>query len=408
MKLLVIGFVWPEPNSSAAGIRMMQLLQAFQSQDYNIVFASSSSYSEHAEDLKEYGIETRRIKLNDSSFNDFVRQLNPDIVLFDRFMTEEQFGWRVAEECPNAMRILDTEDLHSLRKVRQELHKSKEEFTIDKWLEADITKREIASIYRSDFTLVISEYEIQLLIDGIGIDESLLLYLPFMYNTLTKAEIGGLPEFENRQHFVTIGNFRHEPNYDSIVYLRKSIWPLIKEQLPNARIYVYGSYPMQKIKHLHSDEDGFFIKGWAKDADQVMRSAKVCLTPLRFGAGLKGKMAVAMRNGTPVVTTRIGAEGLSNDFGGFIEDIPDSFVKKAIELYLNRSVWNEKQNLGFEMMNSRFEKSRFEKKLVEKVNFISGQLVEWRLNNFIGTMLQFHTLQSNKYLSKWIESKQVK
>ena len=122
-KVLIIGFVWPEPNSSAAGSRMMQLIDAFQSNGYHITFASPCARSENAFDLSSIHIKTVAIEINSPSFDDFIRFLKPDIVLFDRFTMEEQFGWRVAEHCPDALRILDTEDLHGLRKGRQQAFK---------------------------------------------------------------------------------------------------------------------------------------------------------------------------------------------------------------------------------------------------------------------------------------------
>ena len=146
--LLVIGFVYPEPNSSAAGTRMLQLIEAFQEQDYNITFATTCKKSENAFDLESLGVNVVEIVLNHSSFDVFIKSLNPAIVLFDRFMTEEQFGWRVSEHCPGALRILDTEDLHFLRKGRQKAFNSNQETDIS-FLKSDIAKREIASIYRS-------------------------------------------------------------------------------------------------------------------------------------------------------------------------------------------------------------------------------------------------------------------
>jgi len=406
MKLLIIGFVWPEPNSSAAGIRMMQLINAFKSHDYNITFACAAANIENAVDLEKLGIVTKNIKLNHPSFDAFVKKLSPDVVLFDRFMTEEQFGWRVNEQCPNAMRILDSEDLHSLRKVRQELLKAKEEFTFDKWLKADITKREIASIYRCDLSLIISDFEIQLLSNKIGIDKSLLLYSPFMFEPISNTGIMKLPSFQERQDFITIGNFRHEPNLDSVLYLKETIWPLIRKELSQASMVVHGSYPIGKVNQLQNEKEGFLIKGWAQDADEVMKKARVCLAPLRFGAGLKGKFVIAMRNGTPSVTTGIGAEGFTADFGGFVENNPNEIAQKAIDLYRDESSWKEKQDKGFNMVNSSFDRSQLINELIDRVNTTLGRLEELRLQNFTGTMLHHQTLRSTKYMSKWIESKQ--
>ena len=118
-QLLIIGFVWPEPNSSAAGGRMLQLISLFTDEGYSITFASPAQDSDFMVNLEGYGVDKISIALNCSSFDAFVKELNPTVVLFDRFMMEEQFGWRVAENCPNALRLLDTEDLHCLRLARQ-------------------------------------------------------------------------------------------------------------------------------------------------------------------------------------------------------------------------------------------------------------------------------------------------
>ena len=186
--LLIIGFVWPEPKSSADGSRMMQLIAVFQSQNYQITFASSCGKSDNAFNLESIGIKQVNIELNNSSFDVFIKNLNPNIVLFDRFMTEEQFGWRVAEHCPNALRILDTEDLHGLRKGRQQAFKDNKPFDRP-YLFNDTAKRELASIYRSDLSLIISKAEIIILQSHFKVDESLLIYLPFMLDKISKENI---------------------------------------------------------------------------------------------------------------------------------------------------------------------------------------------------------------------------
>ena len=105
--LLIIGQTFPEPTTTAAGGRMLQLIEMFISHGYAITFASSASSSEKSFNLDSLGVATQQITINDSSFDDFVRQLNPTLVLFDRFITEEQFAWRVTQSCPKALKILE-------------------------------------------------------------------------------------------------------------------------------------------------------------------------------------------------------------------------------------------------------------------------------------------------------------
>ena len=118
-KVLIIGLIWPEPDATAAGTRMKQLIHFFCNQNYDISFASAAKKSDLSMNLEELFISTKLIQLNHFTFDDYIKDLDPGIVVFDRFLTEEQYGWRVREVCPNALRILDTEDLHFLRKARE-------------------------------------------------------------------------------------------------------------------------------------------------------------------------------------------------------------------------------------------------------------------------------------------------
>lgn len=405
-QLLIIGFVWPEPKSSAAGSRMMHLIEIFQSKAYEITFATSCAKSNNAFDLESIGVTTKAITLNDSSFDIFIKQLDPDIVLFDRFMIEEQYGWRVVEQCPHALRILDTEDLHCLRKGRLQALKDDTVFDINH-LYNDIAKREIASIYRCDLSIMISEVEIEILKHQFKVDEHLLQYLPFLLDSISLKSQKELPNYKKREHFITVGNFLHEPNVDGLIHLKKNIWPFIRKKLPKAEIHIYGAYESQKANQLHSEEDGFLIKGFVENINEVMQHYKVCLVPLRFGAGLKGKIVDAMLNGTPCVTTSIGAEGMYGDLepNGFVEDDPKEFTIKAIELYTNKIFWAGKQKNGVKIINIRFDKLLFTADFLHRLELLQNGLEAHRKSNFTGTMLMHHTLQSTKYMSKWIEEK---
>lgn len=406
-KLLIIGFVWPEPNSSAAGGRMIQLISLFKEEGYEITFASPAMDSVYMVDLEALDVEKKSISLNSSSFDVFIQQLNPSVVLFDRFMIEEQFGWRVAENCPQALRLLDTEDLHCLRLARQKAFKEGRQFDLIDLFSEDVAKREIASILRCDLSLMISEFEMELLVSVFKIDKTLLYYLPFLLEPIQISSREETPSFEQRENFIFIGNFLHEPNWNAVQYLKETIWPLIKTDFSEANLNVYGAYPSQKVLQLHSVKQGFHIMGRAADAQDVVRNSRVVLAPLRFGAGLKGKLVEAMICGTPSVTTNIGAEGMSGDleWNGFIDDDPKRFAKSAIELYQNRNSWLDSQRKGIAIINERFSKELFSDDFNKTIDALLVDLKQHRLNNFMGAMLQHHTVTSTKYMSRWIEEK---
>lgn len=409
-KLLIIGFVWPEPNSSAAGARMLQLIRLFQEEGYQISFASPAMDSDFMVDLEYLGVLKKSIILNCASFDGYVKELNPRIVLFDRFMMEEQFGWRVSENCPRALKILDTEDLHCLRLARQKAFKEQRLFQLNDLVLEDVAKREVASILRCDLSLMISEYEIELLRTVFKIDESLLYYLPFLLDAKQVDDFIVLPSFEQRKDFVFIGNFLHEPNWNAVQFLKEIIWPLIRKRMPAAVLHVYGAYPSQKVLQLNNVKEGFVIEGRAADAVEVVRAARVVLAPIRFGAGLKGKLAEAMQCGTPSVTSTVGAEGMNGrfDWNGFVEDDPEVFAKRAVLLYEDEVIWRQAQKNGLEVLNNRFAKSLFVNDFKVRIKELLLGIDAHRSNNFMGAILQHHTINSTKYMSRWIEEKNKK
>ena len=402
-KALFIGYIWPEPKTTAAGHRMLQLLEAFKNNGYQVTFVSAAQKTDYSAKLSKLRVKTKQIQLNHGSFDDFIKTLTPDVVVFDRFMIEEQFGWRVAEFAPKALRILNTEDLHSLRNTRKSCIKLNEEFTNEKWLKAAITKREIASIYRSDLTLLISEVETKLLKTVFQISEDLLTTLPFLLDILSEEQQSTWPNFEERQDFIFIGNGKHAPNVDAIKYLKTFIWPLIHKELPNAKLHIYGAYLPQQVNELHKPVEGFFVHGWLKEFNPTIQKTRINLAPLRFGAGIKGKVIAGMENGTPTITTRIGAEGILDTTISY--DDPIEFAKKAVLLYTIKKEWKANQRQNLEILRNKFNKEQLTPILFNKMDSIKSKLKEHRTKNFIGSMLQHQSLASTKFMSKWIEEK---
>ncbi|WP_022957533.1 glycosyltransferase [Spongiibacter tropicus] len=396
-RALFIGHVWPEPRSSAAGSRSMDLIQALQAWGWQVTVSSAAQLSPHRADLSALGIDELEIRLNCDSFNAQLAKLQPELVIFDRFLSEEQFSWRVEEVCPEALRVLDTQDLHSLREARQQAIKRGGEPE----LHSELAQRELAAIWRSDLSLIISDYEMTLLQQHYGVSASLLHYYPLLSEGRQPAS-----DFDERQHCLCIGNYRHAPNWDALQYLRREIWPALRKRLPEAECHVYGAYPPPKAMQLHNDKLGFLIKGWAPDARAVMRDAKLCLAPLRFGAGQKGKLLEAMECGTPSVTSAVGAEGMGNSetWGGYLADTPEAFVDACVALYRDATAWQQAQQRGDALL-TRFDRQSHLRQLRERLSTLSVERDAGRKANFIGAMLRHHSLRSHRYMSQWIAAK---
>ena len=402
--VLLIGLVWPEPNSSAAGVRIVQLIQSFLEKDYTVSFACSAARGEFSYPLENLGVNCYTIVLNSSSFDSFVQGLAPTMVVFDRYITEEQYGWRVSEICPNALRILDSEDLHCLRKARQKAVKEQRVFCLEDLLVEDTAKREIASILRCDITWIISEYELEVLDNVFKIDKAILYYLPMWVDSKTIVN----SSFKDKSNFSFIGNFLHEPNWDAVLYLKKEIWPRIRKKLPQAELHVFGAYPSQKALDLHNPKEGFMVKGRAENVTQVFENTRVFLAPLRFGAGIKGKLIEAMVHGVPSVTTTIGAESMHGDlpWNGSIEQEAQAFVDAAVELYTDSQKWQAAVENGYTILEKRFTKR--DNGFISKLEKLYMELEKHRKQNFLGNLLQHQHFQATKFMSKWIEIKNLK
>src|SRR5690606_8606189 len=202
--------------------------------------------------LNSLGVREQILALNCDSFDEFIKGYQPQAVIFDRFFTEEQFSWRVAQHCPDALRILDTEDLHSLRQAREQLIKT---FTAQQGYQLtdaaadlhtsaqamaseEVALRELAAIWRSDLSLVISETEMQLLQQLFAMDAALLHYCPLLATPSdTPAK-----DFETRPGFISVGEFRHAADGDAVLGLQQRLWPAIRDRLPQGGLHIDGAY----------------------------------------------------------------------------------------------------------------------------------------------------------------------
>lgn len=409
--VLFLGCVWPEPVSSAAGVRTLSLVNTFLAAGWAVHFSAPNPENEFSRHLDALGVKTRVQGPNDSSFDAWISSLSPTVAIFDRFMTEEQFGWRVREHSPATLRVLDTIDLHFLRRAREAALKVGE--PLERIFKADFpfftpgtfghddAIREVSAIYRSDLTLLVSDFEQALLEKRFLTAPELLCRAPFFF-----PAAGPSPGFSDRKHFVSIGNFRHAPNADSVRWLRDEIWPLVRSALPEAEVHLYGAYPPRSIMELSGP--GFIVKGPANDAVSTLQNYRVSLAPLRFGAGIKGKIADSWRAGLPTVTTPIGAEGMrfpDGSFAGAVTENVRDFVSAAVSLYSDEARWNSCHIDGTRALSSLFDERGNSAIFLNAIETAVREINHRRNRNFTGSMLNYHLHRSTTYMSRWIEEK---
>ena len=461
--VLFVSFLWPEASSSAAGVRTRSLLEAFKAWGWQVHYLACARANEHTESLERSGVTTHRVSPNrGADFEDALDRASPDAVVFDRFTAEEAFSFRVRAARPTAARILDMQDLHALRRARHDAVKrallgggesekngggAKSESVLRASLAAvpaagdPSIARELAAVHRCDLTLVCSPVETRLMRDRFGIPASKLAPASFFCESSSSAAagLGSRHGFASREGFTTIGTFYHPPNVDAVRWLATQVWPLIREALPDATMRVYGAYPTEAVKQLHKPGTGFLVLGFAESVEAAMEDARVLLAPLRFGAGIKGKIVDAWMHGLPVVTTPIGAEGMrpgkdalwseseqregeeEQDWGGRWRSLDaESFARDAVALHEDVVAWERARARGYGLIDELFsaETNLATVRAATEALFVEREgpsedatgpttLESRRARDYAGATLWHHTLRSTEYFSRWIEMKET-
>ena len=446
--VLFLSFVPLSPETSAAGVRTRDLMEGFLKAGFSDVHYACASKMDEQENrevnkqLVERGVKfyANAIPNREDAFKTVLEECgkrNPiDVVVFDRFLAEEAYSFRVREMCADALRVLDMQDCHALRRERARIVGLESsggsgdtsnviERSINAKPEAtdDDFAREISSIFRSDLTLVCSSAELELLHAACGVPKEKLCLAPFFETIDTKSII--TPFADRKDVFVSIGTFNHAPNVDGLRYLKKEIWPLIRGKLPNAEFHAFGATCLPKhVDELNDAKNGFFVKGFCKDIGETLSTAKVLLAPLRFGAGIKGKIIEAFKYGTPVITTPIGGEGIGvpgifengcdnmdaikANWGGTFDCVtPAAFATAAVDSFTNESLWTKQSKRGVELRNELFNKEKTIPPILEAISNKCENLRTIRNEDFIGASFWHQSNRSTDFFSRWIELKET-
>ncbi|MFC3121636.1 glycosyltransferase family 4 protein [Agaribacter flavus] len=427
--VIFIGYIWPEPNTTAAGQNILSYITSMQENQWLVHFWCAAEKSPHSIDLQNLGINVQQIKLNDDGFDELIEAVKPDVVIFDRYLSEEQFAWRVAKVCPNSLRVLDCEDLHFLRYGREVLFKQSENarlkhskcslnkqqlskitYPLSRDIFADTALahlhtpqfyRELASIIRCDLALTLSSFEADVLNQQYGLRQN-IVHIPFIRERPTTRPFS----FAERNNLITIGNLKHQPNVQAVEHLAVDIMPQVRKRIPSIQLHVYGEYAPPRIVQLHKPDKGVFIKGYSEHHIDDISRARLLLAPLQFGAGVKGKLLDAMACSTPSVTTALGAEGIDlAEWPGAIAADSDVLVQEIVRLYSEQSQWEHASSLSTTQDIQHFQPSINKQKFLQTIDEYLNNLDARRMQNYLQGMTMQQGLQASKYMSQWIIAK---
>lgn len=170
--------------------------------------------------------------------------------------------------------------------------------------------------------------------------------------------------FDEREGLLFIGNYNHRPNVDAVHYFIKEIFPLVQKQLGQVKLYLVGSNMPAEITAYNSEN--ISTLGYVPEVDPIFHKSRVFVSPLRYGAGMKGKIGQALSYGLPVVTTTIGAEGigLEHNRTAIIADEPEEFARAVCQAYSDQALWQRLADDGYAHIQQRFSP----KLVIEKID----------------------------------------
>ncbi|MFK8013170.1 MAG: glycosyltransferase [Marinicellaceae bacterium] len=346
-RILIFDACTPTPDQDSGSLRMINLIKILKELNYHVAFMPENlMHNEHyTHALQQLGVEcvfTPFIKNPVEYLKNNGKHL--DAVLLSRYYVAEPVMPFIREYCPKAKIIFDTVDLHYVRERRMA------EIENDNKLAkmAEVTKeKELAVATACDVTLVVSPYEVEVLAKEIPNSKVKIL-------TNIHEIYGCRKPFSERKDIMFIGGYQHTPNVDAIEWFVKDIFPLVEVALPELKFHIIGSKAPKHIQEMA--KDNIIYQGFVEDIEPVMDDIRIAIAPLRFGAGVKGKVNMSMSYGQPVVGTKIAVEGMFTQEGVdvLMAETPQQFADQIIRLYTNEELWNTLSQGGLKNVEEYF------------------------------------------------------
>lgn len=340
-RLLVIDASTPRPDRDAGGLSTFNLLKIYVDLGYDVSFiASDLAYlGAYTEAVRALGVRCLT-SLEAPSVREHLRRegKNYSFIVLCRAPIAENYLADVRRFAPKAKIIFDTIDLHYLRDAREaELDGSPEKVGAARRAK----DMEFGLMRKVDVTIVLSSVEKELLAKDLPEANIRLIPLIFAENP---AEI---PPYEERKDFLFVGGFPHKPNVDAVLYFVNEVFPLIRERLPGITFHVVGSAPPREILDL-GKRDGVIVHGFVKDIAPLFNQCRLSVVPLRYGAGIKGKIATSLSYGVPVIATRVAVEGMEITPGEhvLVGDDPAEFAEAFVQAYRSEELWTRLSRAG--------------------------------------------------------------
>ena len=373
-KLLLIEPRMIRPDRDSGSLRMFNLIRVLQRLGYRITFAPDNllRVEPYTQELQSMGVEVLYAPFEPSiDFHLQEKGWQYDVVLLSRLEVGRRHSSRVRSLCSRAVFIYDTVDLHHVREQRRaDLEESARAQKVARETRAD----EMDVIRQSDLTLVVSETERETLLEH---DPNLEVFV--VSNIHEQFESSR--SFEEREGLLFIGGFEHPPNVDGVLWFAREVLPVLEAKGYDDQVHIVGSHPPPEIQALASDR--LLVTGFVPDVSDYFNDCRLSIAPLRYGAGVKGKINQSMARGLPVVGTLPAIEGMGLTDGEdvLVADEPDSFAEAVLNVYQDQDLWQKLVAGGRKNIETYYSVSAAEHSVASVLNHVDSLLSPSRVWN---------------------------
>jgi GT2 family glycosyltransferase/SAM-dependent methyltransferase len=375
-RVLVLDHCTPTPNQDAGSVTVFNLLLLLREMDFQVTFIPEDNFlymPEYTTMLQRIGVEVLYAPYNTSVEQHLVESGSRYALVFlFRPMVVEKHLKIVRKHCLKAKILYHTIDLHHLRMMREaNLLNDPAKQKAAK----EMKRLEFSAIRTVDASIVHSTSELEILRPALQKEK--IHVFPLILNVC-----GTEKQYRDRKDIVFVGGYQHTPNVDAVQYFVKEVMPLLRRKLPGIRFYAVGSKPPQEILDLAGED--VIITGFVDDLNPFLDKMRIAVAPLRYGAGIKGKIGTAMAAGLPTVATTLAAEGMKLTDGEniLIADGAHAFADAIVRLYQEEGLWNRISRNGLEFADSTW-----------------GAEAAWIILSAILNELGFSITQSNRQLT---------
>jgi SAM-dependent methyltransferase/glycosyltransferase involved in cell wall biosynthesis len=352
--VLFVDWMVPTPDQDSGSMDLWYQLGLFRTLGYDIAFmpvVKPPSDSRYMDALRRAGIRLIVGEANVSAEQLLQEKASDfDLIFLNRIHVAGRLLAHVRRCAPDARIVFNTIDLHFLREEREAaLNGSQEKAQAA----AQRRQDELCCITASDATIVLSEAEGRLL--SALAPSAAIHVIPFV-----RVASDVVAPFDERTGVLFVGGFLHAPNIDAVNWFVTDIWPKVRRALPTATLEIVGSNVSSEIRNLDSPQRGILVRGFVQDLDPVLSRVRLTVAPLRFGAGIKGKVATSLAAGVPCVATPIASEGMEVADGEsiLVGQSAEEFAAAIVRVHEDAAIWASLSKGGQTVIREHYSSER--------------------------------------------------